>query len=229
MRNSILLCLFVLLLHYDSRSQSVAINTDGSQPNSSALLDLKSDSKGLLLPRMTMQQRTSIPAPATGLLVYQTDIPQGFYYNKGTGAAPDWVLLGTTTPAGSGIANSAFKAGAAPYPSSTMAFISDPVIITITAGQTVYVNSSRAMGGYAAASNLGIHPACQSTEAGSPLQTLGLGIYGLQVPANTRITFSINGIFKDLPPGTYKFGMAGISSSPNWTNSEWSYTSVLVY
>ncbi|HEX2630125.1 MAG TPA: hypothetical protein VHM26_13960 [Chitinophagaceae bacterium] len=228
MRNSILLPVFVLLLHYESRSQSVAINTDGSQPNNSALLDLKSDSKGLLLPRMTMQQRTSIPSPATGLLVYQTEAPEGFYYNKGTPAAPDWVLLNTTAPT-SGIFNSGFKAGAAPYPSPTLAFISDPVIITITAGQKVFVTSSRAMGGYAAANELNIFPAYQSVEPGSAIQNLSLGIDGMQVAANTRITFSISGIFKDLPAGTYRFGMSGYSTSPNWVNCEWSYTSVLVF
>jgi len=228
MGNSILLSILTLLLHCAVRSQSVAINTDGSQPNSSALLDLKSDSKGLLLPRMTMQQRIGIASPATGLLVYQTEAPEGFYYNKGTAAAPDWVLLGTNTPS-SGIFNSAFDAGTMPYPSSTLSFISSPVTVTIAAGQKVLVISSRALGGYAAANGLGIYPACQSTVPGSPIQTLDLGIFGLQVPANTRSTFSINGIFTDLPAGTYKFGMAGITSSPNWTNSEWSYTSVLVF
>lgn len=228
MRNTILLCLFSLMIHCTARSQSVAINTDGSQPDNSALLDLKSDSKGLLLPRMTMQQRISIPSPATGLLVYQTEAPEGFYYNKGTAAVPDWVLLNTTAPS-SGIFNSGFKAGTAAYPSSTLAFISDPVIITITAGQKVFVTSSRAMGGYVAANNLNIFPAYQSVEPGSAIQNLSLGIDGMQAPANTRITFSISGIFKDLPAGTYRFGMSGYSSNPNWVNCEWSYTSVLVF
>jgi hypothetical protein len=229
MRNTILLCMLSLMITNAARSQSVAVNADGSQPHSSALLDLKSNSKGLLLPRMTMQQRLSIPSPATGLLVYQVEVPEGFYYNKGTAAAPDWVLLGTTVANPGGISNSAFKAGAAPYPSSTLAFISDPVIITITAGQKVFVTSSRAMGGYTAANNLNIFPAYQSVEPGSAIQNLSLGIDGMEVPANTRITFSISGIFKDLPAGTYRFGMSGYSSSPNWVNCEWSYTSVLVY
>jgi hypothetical protein len=117
MRNTILLCMLSLMITNAARSQSVAVNADGSQPHSSALLDLKSNSKGLLLPRMTMQQRLSIPSPATGLLVYQVEVPEGFYYNKGTAAVPDWVLLGTTVANPGGISNSAFKAGAAPYPS----------------------------------------------------------------------------------------------------------------
>ena len=48
-------------------SQNVAINADGSAPDGSAMLDIKSTTKGLLIPRMTTVQRTAIPAPAIGL------------------------------------------------------------------------------------------------------------------------------------------------------------------
>lgn len=51
-------------------AQSVAINTDGSTANSSALLDIKSSNKGMLIPRMTKAQRNAIAAPANGLIVY---------------------------------------------------------------------------------------------------------------------------------------------------------------
>jgi hypothetical protein len=52
----------------------VAINTDGSLPNSSAMLDIKSTNRGLLPPRMTTNERTGIVTPATGLVVYDTDL-----------------------------------------------------------------------------------------------------------------------------------------------------------
>ncbi|RFS15513.1 hypothetical protein [Emticicia sp. C21] len=52
------------------------------------------DSKGVLVPRMTAAQRSpGIAAPATGLLVYQTDGASGFYYNAGTPNTPNWVRL----------------------------------------------------------------------------------------------------------------------------------------
>jgi hypothetical protein len=51
----------------------VGINSGGSQPDSSAMLDVSSTSKGLLPPRMTFQQRNSIHNPVDGLLVYCTD------------------------------------------------------------------------------------------------------------------------------------------------------------
>lgn len=213
---------------------NVGIGTENPDP--SALLDLKSESKGLLLPRMTAGQRNALSQPATGLLVYQTEAPAGFYYNKGTPAAPDWILLGAAgsqgpqgIPGPAGIVGSYYNAGTMPYPSSTLSFITKPLEITVQAGQTVFLTSSRALGGYAAANELGIYPACQNVTPGSPIQPLGLGMFGLQVPANTRSIFSVNGVFKDLPAGTYRFGMAGITPSANWTNSEWGYNSALVF
>ncbi len=69
-------------------AQSVAINADSSLPDASAILDLKSAKKGLLVPRMTTAQRDAIAAPATGLLIYMTDNIAGFYYYTGTAWTP---------------------------------------------------------------------------------------------------------------------------------------------
>jgi len=51
----------------------VAINRDGSLPDSSAILDVKSSNKGFLLPRMTHAEVNNIPNPANGLQVYCSD------------------------------------------------------------------------------------------------------------------------------------------------------------
>ena len=78
---------------------SVGINTDGSSADASALLDVKSTTQGVLVPRMSAQQRGLIGSPATGLLVYQTDGTAGFYFYNGTA----WTALsgsGTTGPQG---------------------------------------------------------------------------------------------------------------------------------
>lgn len=76
-----------------TRAQNIAINGDGSTADPSAALHIKSTNRGLLIPSMTSAQRTSIATPANGLLVYQTDSPQGFYYNSGTTASPVWTYL----------------------------------------------------------------------------------------------------------------------------------------
>ena len=69
-----------------SHAQNVGIGT--TMPDSSAILDITSTDRGLLIPRMSKIQRLSIPSPAAGLLVYQTDGKVGFYYYNGT-----WILL----------------------------------------------------------------------------------------------------------------------------------------
>jgi hypothetical protein len=73
-------------------SQSVSVNNTGAAADSTAMLDVSSTTKGLLIPRMTSQQRTAIVTPATGLLVYQTNGDAGFYYYNGT----NWFLLVTS-------------------------------------------------------------------------------------------------------------------------------------
>ncbi|MBU2553267.1 MAG: hypothetical protein KKF98_02335 [Bacteroidetes bacterium] len=74
-------------------AQNVAINYDGSEPDASAMLDVSSTDKGMLIPRMTQAVRIGISNPATGLLVYQTDESDGFYYYDGSG----WVSLSTSS------------------------------------------------------------------------------------------------------------------------------------
>jgi hypothetical protein len=58
-------------------------------PHSSAMLEVVSTSKGTLLTRMTQIQRLAIKKPAIGLLVYQTDAVEGFYYFSKAG----WQML----------------------------------------------------------------------------------------------------------------------------------------
>lgn len=64
-------------------------------PDQSAQLHVESSNKGMLVPRVT--STSNIANPAKGLLVYQTGGTEGFYYNSGTAASPDWVALQTQT------------------------------------------------------------------------------------------------------------------------------------
>jgi hypothetical protein len=96
-----LICLFILYLgtiaHFEALSQGIAINTDNSNPDPSAMLDVKSTNRGLLAPRMTQAQRNAISNPATGLTIFQTDVTPGLFYNAGTPAVPSWTLVGSNT------------------------------------------------------------------------------------------------------------------------------------
>jgi microcystin-dependent protein len=53
-------------------------------PAASAALDVTATDKGILVPRLTLAQRDAVSAPATGLLIYQTDNTPGFYFFNGT-------------------------------------------------------------------------------------------------------------------------------------------------
>jgi hypothetical protein len=70
----------------------VAINTDGALSDSSAILDVKSITKGLLIPRMTQAERDVIMRPANGLLIYCSD-NNHFYVNQATAGNKNWVML----------------------------------------------------------------------------------------------------------------------------------------
>ena len=76
--------IFILLLHSSLLFSQVAINNDGSPPDPSAMLDVKSTTRGILIPRMTAAQRGAIASPVNGLMTYQTDGASGFYYYSGS-------------------------------------------------------------------------------------------------------------------------------------------------
>jgi hypothetical protein len=78
------LFLVILFIHWLLAAMSqVGINNDGSAATPRAMLDIKSSSKGVLLPRMTTEQRNAIPVqPAdAGLMVFDTDTQSLFLYN----------------------------------------------------------------------------------------------------------------------------------------------------
>jgi len=55
-----------------------------TSPNSSALLEISSQTQGVLTPRMTTAQREAINSPANGLLVFDTDLNSFEYYSTST-------------------------------------------------------------------------------------------------------------------------------------------------
>lgn len=68
-KSHLLILLFPLqILH----AQGVGINANNQPPDPSAILDVADQTKGMLIPRMTEQQRNAIPNPAYGLLILNT-------------------------------------------------------------------------------------------------------------------------------------------------------------
>ena len=69
------------------------VGIGNTSPDASALLDMQSTDKGILIPRMTSVQKNSIANPVAGLLVFQTDANPGFYYNANNGSPAQWKKL----------------------------------------------------------------------------------------------------------------------------------------
>src|SRR6186713_458383 len=71
----------VLFAAFVINAQNVAINNDGSSATASAMLDVKSITKGFMMPRVTSAQRTAIASPVLGLLVFDTDTKTIWAFN----------------------------------------------------------------------------------------------------------------------------------------------------
>lgn len=92
-----------------AQKDNVGIGT--TKPDQSAALDISSSTKGLLMPRMSLQQRGAIQNPAQGLVIYQTDFLSGFYFYDGVewksmtsqnsvaGVDGDWAIGGNALTA----------------------------------------------------------------------------------------------------------------------------------
>jgi hypothetical protein len=69
----------LLGITFNAYTQNIGINNP--TPDASALLDLTSSTQGLLIPRMSSIDRNLIPAPATGLIVYDLTLSRFMFYN----------------------------------------------------------------------------------------------------------------------------------------------------
>ncbi len=109
------------------QASGVAINTTGSAPDSCAILDVQSPTKGVLLPRITTAVRTgpgnglldltgNLPHPCLGLTVF--DINLGCYYiNTSPTIIPNWMPL-----CGGGIIRTHSTVGASNISSANLAW-----------------------------------------------------------------------------------------------------------
>ena len=101
--------LFFILISVNLIQAQVAVNNTGNTPNTNAMLDISSNTKGILIPRFTTADRTnlaaSLSASEDGLTVYDTDT-KSFWFWDGTtwnqigsntsSSDKDWFKTGTT-------------------------------------------------------------------------------------------------------------------------------------
>ncbi|WP_106918277.1 hypothetical protein [Chryseobacterium aurantiacum] len=84
-----LLQISIFLVSISAHAQ-VGINIPN--PDESAALDVYSQNKGMLIPRLTTAKRDAIAKPANSLLIYDTD-KKCLSQNIGTPTAPDWLCI----------------------------------------------------------------------------------------------------------------------------------------
>lgn len=94
---------FLLMFFAGNILGQVSINADGSLPDGSAMLDVKSTTQGVLIPRMTQAQIEAVANPADGLIVYCTTDKKIYIFN---GETSQWKEVafgaGIIGPGGSG-------------------------------------------------------------------------------------------------------------------------------
>ncbi len=73
------LLLFSLFLLATKANAQIGIGT--TSPDSSSVIDLRSTTRGILIPRMASVQRLAINLPAKGLMVFDNDSSYFFYYD----------------------------------------------------------------------------------------------------------------------------------------------------
>jgi len=99
MKRFYFLLLLVFLLFSSALFAQIGINTDNSVPDNSAMLDVKSTTKGVLIPRMTQAQIEAISSPANGLQVFCTTDSKIYVYVSTVGQWKEVAYgTGTITP-----------------------------------------------------------------------------------------------------------------------------------
>jgi uncharacterized protein (TIGR02145 family) len=90
-KNSTFFLLCTVLVFFYTMSIRVSAQTaiGGNSPDPSAMLDVQSNSKGVLLPRMTTVERNAIASPANGLMIYNSE-NNCWEINLGTNSSPVW-------------------------------------------------------------------------------------------------------------------------------------------
>lgn len=151
-------------------AQSVSVNTDGSAADASSIFDVKSTTKGMLVPRMTTAQRLAIISPATGLLVFDTDTKTFWFYSG---------LLWTNISTASG------GSFTLPYNGSTSSSTSALGVINTGNGAAIEGSGSAGAGVYGNSFNgAGVNA----------LSTNGFGLIANSTNSSAVYGFSANGL-----------------------------------
>ena len=83
-KSAVLLAGLIILMSltgYRAHAQSMGISSSSITPDASSILEIRTTTKGLLIPRMTTTERDAISSPATGLMVFNTTTGKFNFYS----------------------------------------------------------------------------------------------------------------------------------------------------
>jgi hypothetical protein len=127
--------LLLFLASLASAQNNVGINDDNSSPKASAMLDVFSTTKGLLVPRIALTSTTTaapVTTPEASLLIYNTstagDVTPGYYYWDGVSK---WVRLTATSDAAKNLSVANKSANATLLKTENMVFANGNITLTL--------------------------------------------------------------------------------------------------
>lgn len=96
--NCALLIITVLIINKSTYAQGVSINTSGANPDTSAILDVSSNDKGMLIPRLTTAERNAISSPAHALIIFNLSSNCFEIYNSNISQWVSGICIGCQLP-----------------------------------------------------------------------------------------------------------------------------------
>ncbi len=214
-------------LFLSNSSSSLGINASGTMPNTCALLDLLSTTKGLLVPRMTALQESAIcgGTPPEGLIVYNLgthslDIFNGTVWGQvagwglfgNIGTNPAINFLGTTDPQDLVIRTNGTE--------RLRVLSGGNLSVTSTAGTAINISGSastsiNANGLISTSGNLSVNGSSTFGPTGTPVTSVYKLVMnnifpGFIIPANSSVDFGFGNFFNSSgfnPPPTFEDGV----------------------
>lgn len=215
MANRLIAIIIISMLAAAAMGQSIGIGTP--TPQSSAILDISSTDKGMLVPRMTTAQRNAIANPATGLMVYDTNLNNYAYFN---GTA--WQVMGSAagpgTIAGHYSISGAVKASL-PVLSPVgwdwvISIPSNDMYINLSAGQSIIASGLAVLGtnNAQAATNISVSWGYQRVDENNQPSGFIIPFTGFSFPAvfispGTRAAVPAAAKVSNLATGRYRIGI----------------------